>query len=107
MKELAFASVNPDDILVAYDHFNGSIPFFYKVIEKKGRSTIVIRRLEKTGTYNVGASDGFEIPVDSFDPDCHAISVRFNKYRHVFTPGPYRKQLHFWNGQPVAYANYN
>ena len=107
MKELTFDSVNPGDVLIAYSYYSGSIPFFYKVLEKKGKSTIVIRRLMKTGKYNVGVSDGLETPVlDSFNPDCRAEAVRFDKRGHVFTP-EHGKQLQFWDGQPAVYVNNN
>lgn len=108
MKELTFDSIIPGNVLVAYDYYSGSIPFFYMVLEKKGKSTIVIRRLKKTGQYNVGASDGVETPVlGSFNPDYPAMTVRFNKHGHVCTPGRYGMELRFWDGRPATYANYN
>ncbi len=94
-------NVQVDDILYCTSYYDFMISTFYKVIEKRGKSTLVLQRLKKN--YTGSQSDGAAEPSDRIDPDCKPITVRYGK--RGFKIGSNR--LYVWDGTPLEEYNYS
>ena len=94
-------NVQVDDILYCTSYYDFMISTFYKVLEKRGKSTLVLQRLKKN--YTGSQSDGTAEPTDEIDPDCKPITVRYGK--HGFKVGSNR--LYVWDGTPLEEYNYS
>ena len=94
-------NVQVDDILYCTSYYDFMISTFYKVLEKRGKSTLVLQRLKKN--YAGSQSDGVAEPTDEIDPDCKPITVRYGK--RGFKIGSNR--LYVWDGTPLEEYNYS
>lgn len=94
-------NVQVDDILYCTSYYDFMISTFYKVLEKRGKSTLVLQRLKKN--YTGSQSDGVAEPTDEIDSYCKPITVRYGK--HGFKIGS--NKLYVWDGTPLEEYNYS
>ena len=94
-------NVQVDDILYCTSCYDFKISTFYKVLAKRGQSTLVLQRLKKN--YTGSQSDGVAEPTDEVDSDYRPITVRYGK--HGFKIGGNR--LYVWDGTPLEEYNYS
>ena len=94
-------NVQVDDILYCTSYYDFMISTFYKVLAKRGQSTLVLQRLKKN--YTGSQSDGVAEPTDEVDSDYRPITVRYGK--HGFKIGGNR--LYVWDGTPLEEYNYS
>ena len=94
-------NVQTDDILYCTSYYDFMISTFYKVLDKRGKSTLVLQRLKKN--YTGSQSDGTAEPTDEIDSNCKPITVRYGK--RGFRIGSNR--LYVWDGTPLEEYNYS
>lgn len=94
-------NVNVGDIVFSTACYDFKIHTFYKVVDKRGKSTIVIQRLEKE--YNGTQSDGVVKPTDKLDSRHGPITVRYGK-RGFKVRGD---TLRIWDGTPLEEYDYS
>ena len=94
-------NVKVDDILYCTSYYDYQIQTFYKVLAKRGASTIVIQRVEKE--YDGTQSDGVAIPSDKVDSNYNPITVRYGKHGFKVSGG----KLYIWDGSSLDEYNYS
>lgn len=94
-------NVNVGDIVFSTAYYDFKIHTFYKVVDKRGKSTIVIQRLEKE--YNGTQSNGVVKPTDKLDSRYGPITVRYGK-RGFKVRGD---SLRIWDGTPLEEYDYS
>lgn len=94
-------NVKVDDILYCTSYYDYKIQTFYKVLAKRGASTLVIQRVYKE--YDGTQSDGVATPSDKVDSRYRPITVRYGK--RGFKVGS--DKLYIWDGSPLEEYNYS